>query len=299
MLQKLYCYKSKAITLGGEKPCDAIEPILSATATYYSKNISMALKDDGCLVFNEHGNLTQQGNAASTHIFATVPDSFLPKEHGSLMVIVQSNDEPHFRFMEQGRYLHGPGLYGIILNKVFMQRLEPPYPNQCSKDGEGTDNLIDSRYTQNNCLQSCLLRRMFSECGAVPDTMRQHVGSKLNVTNTNLTESQTSECLYRTLQAAFLLPPRNCNCPYACYDVLYNPLTQKYDDRVRQWNFTIAYQSLTVTEVKEEPLNTETSVLSSFGGFIGLLLGASVLSIVEIILVVILVPVRAVYNIGK
>ena len=296
----MHCYKNKAITKNnGEQPCETIDPALSVSATYYNKTINLESRSDGCYVFNKGGNLTQKGNAASANIAATVSDSFHANETVYLQVIIQGADEPYFRFMEQSRYLHAPGSYVIVLNKVFMERLEYPYPSQCSKDGNGTDNLMDMRYTQINCEESCLLRIMFKECGALPDTMSQYLTKEMNMTQTNLTEAERRKRLHTVIKQGLILPPKECNCPYACMDTQFNPLVQKLGSLERRWEITLAYQSLTVTSVTEEPLTTYSDVLSSFGGFMGLLLGASVLSIGEIILVVILVPVRALYNIGK
>ena len=272
---------------------------MSIDATYYKRTVKLESRTDGCFVFNKNGALTQEGNAASTKISVTVLDSFLPNESLNLQVIIQSADEPYFRFMEQARYLHGPGLYAITLNKVQMERLEYPYPSKCSKDGDGTDNLIDMRYTQTNCEESCMLRRMIKQCKAVPDVITPYLTKDISMTETNLNETQTRECLHTVIKGELLLPPKKCNCPYACVDTLFNPLVQKLESSERTWNISIAYQSLTVTSVTEEPLITYSDVLSSFGGFMGLLLGACVLSIGEIILVVILMPVRALCNIGK
>ena len=308
--RQLYCYKKKA--LGTRYSCEYISnSTLEGTCQYYSKKCNLIKLRNGCFVFNSGGNLTQKGDGDAvelqfkdTSLNDNVIHSYMNKSKGNLLqllVFIHNFDEPQSHIMELSKSMYPFGFYNIQLQKEVTKRQPPPYISNCSENGAGTENLLKQRYTRRNCYDSCRVRRLYSKCGAVLDHMENFNTSDMSSNVGEKSESELRECLdeHWHLDQHVDLPPKGCDCPYPCNDIIYKQQVQKVIDSKNNWHFFVRYSERSITHITQTPLYTIPNALSNLGGFMGLLAGLSVLSLAEIIFFLSICLTRAILALRK
>ena len=205
-----------------------------------------------------------------------------------------------------------PGYYTeISLQKKVYHRLEAPYASKCSSK-MAFKSLIEGNYTVKNCFVSCLLHEMYKRCGDIISQGRYFMSADEyppKVPPKHKNPKELAECwndLYRNSSAIL------CGCPTPCYEeryitkVTHMPfrealftsgmriaIAQALNMPQRQANLetlkqniirlSVFYESfVTETEI-EQPLYDIGSLLGDFGGLMGLLIGASVISLLEVL----------------
>ena len=281
-MKQLGCFNGKSIE-DVNKTCDPSpeEKITLESCHYYYKNCSVKVLNNGCILLNPAGQMTQQGTARPIEIRFSRPAGVL----SPIIILIQGHEEPYHRFIELDQYVKYPGEYEVNLEKVVISRLPDPYPQKCTSDGKDTDIILESgeTYTRSKCYHGCALRRMFKECGAVIDLWKKTANQILTSNATKLSDSVKRKCLKRNMQNARGLPPRLCNCPFACSGTFYNPTFIKERDSTNKWSLNIRYEQLRLQVIQERAQSTLSDMLSTLGGLLGLLAGMSFLSLIEII----------------
>ena len=91
------------------------------------------------------------------------------------------------------------------------------------------------------------------------------------------------KCLLQFLEAAIYSPAEECNCPLSCHEIQFNQLFLKTkEEKMNVWQLAFQYRSRKTTIMGEFPLYTPLGLLSDVGGLVGLLVGMSLLSVIEL-----------------
>ena len=287
-MKGLECHNNRTIESANQNSSCEPHPndkLVLDKCLFYSKPCQVKVLDSGCMVFNANGTAKQLGNGQTLSLQFSSPVSVKSR----LAIIIQSADEPYVRILEASRYFYIAGVYDIMLGREEIYRQPPPYPSQCSSQGENTDNLVTGRYTRANCYYSCAVRKMLETCGTVVDEWKEvmsQIQDEKSRSQPNMNDTEERTCLKDQMRQIIALPPRNCTCPLPCQDIFFHPTFTKINDANNMWRFNIQYNSLREALIKEVPMNSIGGMLSTLGGLMGLLAGMSALSIVEIVVCV-------------
>ena len=202
-----------------------------------------------------------------------------------------------------------PGFYTeVAFKKKFYERLAAPYPTNCSSFSS-IRNIFGGDHTVENCLIACLLLALYRKCGTASEKVRYFMPESEYPTLKN--RSQNSQaCMNTVYMNASTL---ECDCPQPCYEVKYEtkvtvtPLTgssftpglikelarivnisslgadndESYRPHIAR--LSVFYDSFDTEAYIEQALYGTESLFSDFGGLMGLLLGASFISLLELI----------------
>ena len=157
-----------------------------------------------------------------------------------------------------------------------------PYPSNCSS----RKTLFSHVYTVVSCEEECLFKEVYQTCGDVPDIWRKHLESPVKSYQGEEYLNQTA-CIWHMinmyLNGEFSL---RCQCLTACKVVSYKAEVKRVgESKHNEWGFFISYApSRKETHIKQVPDYTLEEFLGAFGGILGLCVGASLLSVIEILL---------------
>jgi len=193
-----------------------------------------------------------------------------------------------------------PGITNIQIEREFIQNLPEPY-NPCIIEAK-TDyisnlfqqfNQSNKVYSQKDCIEMCVKTHIMIYCNCTA------LDEKTCLTNETLKECATN--LYFKFQTKSIELPAYClsNCSLECNFINYNTikdsisLTDQYlvaINRTDLKNLTenliflsINYKSKQYTLINQLPKTQPFDVVNSFGSLLGLFIGFSFLSLVEIL----------------
>jgi len=277
------------------------------------QEVPVSLFEGVCFKFNHNGTHTQVGEGSyygmSVILFVNQSDTvpFCGFDEGSgVKLVIQSHDA--FPFPLENGVLLKPGAYTrVMLQKQVYERLPPPYPSKCVNEGS---LIYPGLYTPRSCKRSCFVLYAKEACGGTDAFVEYFTGEKrdppLNMTELN--------CFYnKQIEAAWPVNARRCNCPLQCLEEKFLPTvsqslwpapadlpyykkifasalalnhTKMTDDYVYS-NFlkvNIFFSELSYEQVKEIPEWTKQKLVSDIGGQMGIWIGASLFSVLELII---------------
>ena len=128
-----------------------------------------------------------------------------------------------------------------------------------------------------------MFRKMIQECQNVPDQWKKFRSEREKVNNK--TDQQIRLCLYISKVKFRNIP---CDCPPPCSERQMQVTHQYYKPHylTKDWEIYFNFQSKMVTHVREFPSYTISKFLSDIGGALGLFVGMSCLSVLEIVVFV-------------
>ena len=180
----------------------------------------------------------------------------------------------------------------LILNKIEEKRLGLPY-NQCYHDDEmiffpGNKTIIDyivrtinQSYRQTDCLQLCFDVYYMKEnpCGCTNTSL----GNVWNNCFVDFERSNLTGCTYKKKFSFFNQSIQNkCKeyCPFECDTIKYE--VSSYSTYRIETRFSIYFESLKYTLIKQLRKQQEFDLLSNIGGIFGLFIGVSFVTLFEI-----------------
>ena len=268
-----------------------------------------------CYRFNHHGQFKQRraGAHSGFHIILflnvsdTTPWSFIDVGDAVEVIIQNASEYP---LTESPTILGKAGhLSQIDIRKTEIQRMKSPFPSNCT-DGEDANILYPGKYTTLNCMESCIAYNSAKECGVV---MFHHLPYMPNANGSlRLAQKEDLECYMRAFQKVIDADFSSCSCSLSCHETIFQksasysqwPATADLpfyktilseslglnasnlsDEFVRR-NFLkisvffgdMKYRK--ITEVRQYPLS---GLISDIGGQMGIWLGASMFSFIELI----------------
>ena len=184
------------------------------------------------------------------------------------------------------------GNYNLFLSQTQYRRLQHPYADNCTDKNPMPNPMSTTIYSKSACLRYCLMKIWLTKCQDVPDFYQQYIQEDA-YRSSNFTQEKVSECLRSNLNAN----RSQCDCPLACEETNYllrfeNPI---YLKSKQTWNIFLHNQEEKVTKIQQVPAYTMEDLLGAAGGILGLAIGASSLSVVELLTYFVLYLVRKIY----
>ena len=271
--------------------------------------------EPSCVVFNQNESLDQElpflSAGLETVFFINRSDTSVqnkgPKEYIPRMdaVRVYLHSKEVYLDLHNSHVTAKLGFFTtIVIKKVKIVREKAPYPSNCTNDELKQLNFYPGNYTQQGCFDTAWSKVSYPKCGHVYDAMEPYF-PKENYRKVEFNKT----CLDNlVLKQGYKYDV----CPLPCHEVkfdikvqtetkwpLENDLTafRKMVSNMIESNVTdeyiysnfgkvlIAYDTFDVVEYQEKPKYSTQKMLSDFGGLIGIYLGASLISMIEIFIV--------------
>ena len=187
----------------------------------------------------------------------------------------------------------------IALKKRTTFRKEHPYTSNCTQ-GNNEHRIFPGKYSVVNCDYSCMEEKVINICGWPSHQTAAYMPRKRKLRlYDNFNASSNLKCLQRKEVVQNLLTTE-CNCPIPCHETTYKKtlslLKWPNDNEYDVW---IYFEEMLNEIVTELPEWTFTKLISDIGGQTGVWLGASVLSIVELLMLMASTPVYLLRNKNK
>jgi len=203
----------------------------------------------------------------------------------------------------------------IEIQKKMYTRLPAPHPSGCQQDTKFMDTENQYRYTRTSCIEFCFIRYGLKQCSEVIQPRYAALVPQwmLRKYRRNATYEELYECHAEVTKSFHEMAGEICDCPLACTEVIYlrrihtvplnvgyirllNGLMKRHNvsvgtcEKFRNSIFylDVYYPRLGYELVSEKAAYSITDIFSDFGGQLGLALGASALSIVELMIIMIL-----------
>ena len=229
-----------------------------------------------CITFNPDGNIS----VPYTGLDISIKFYIYPTESVNMTYLVGMHDFDGSRValheMTAGRYEFQ------LRERMDIHRLGKPYPSNCTA-GKHL-NMFPGRYTQEKCKDTCLVKLLLKRCGHVPDMFKSFMTEE----DMKLVRKVDGirNCWRETYIYFYAGDGHNhCECPLSCNDVSYDYvfLTQEKWHAKNSTEIHLICTSLKKVHLIELPAYPITKFMSDIGGWLGLLVGMSALSVVEII----------------
>ncbi|XP_065645107.1 uncharacterized protein LOC105844209 [Hydra vulgaris] len=178
--------------------------------------------------------------------------------------------------------------YSINMEKTIIELLPSPFPSKCKDDKD--NDMFPGKYTRRSCLETQNYIGMFKECGDIFDYMKQYIPKDiLQKYKKNDTKSNFFNCMYsysmREAKSSSVL------CPFPCSETQISMVVSsrnyfKNDQRRDLKIYSIGIQYTLVDSyriVKEKQLYYIHQLACEIGGLIGLMVGFSLISAIEIV----------------
>ncbi|XP_064596660.1 acid-sensing ion channel 3-like [Liolophura sinensis] len=177
--------------------------------------------------------------------------------------------------------------------EVFKNKFQPsPYrafgDRKCQvTTGDFRHPLVPTgKYTLRACQDACMIESTRNFCGCQMDYIKKHTEEKM-CDPIRIIDCQT-KMVERFLNNSLSVPL--CDCPFPCEDLVYDttlsssPIRNAMDkDRGNDVLVHIHFNRLKIVSTEQVPDYTTGDVFASIGGQMGLFLGASIITVTEIL----------------
>ena len=266
-----------------------------------------------CYSFNVNGSLYQNraGSLYGLNIELFIMPSNTTSYQG-VLVMVHHIDEFPFPLLD--RIFLPPGFWSnILLRKTTVIRKDSPYKSNCTH-GWNKPRIFPGYYTVPNCEMSCTESEAMKRCGLTltPVTatyLPYETRSKLlKRANSSLVE----KC-FNDPKIIKLLFNKDCKCQIPCHEIRYHKtlsflkwpndhLLPEYKRKISGINkstnisanflrsslfaVSVYFDEMAAEIITEVPEWTATKFISDIGGQMGVWLGASVFSVIELLFLI-------------
>ena len=246
-----------------------------------------------CVTWNWNNTLFQIYNKAKVEFEIDV-EVFTKFHHQPTIDVIVHHHEIKGEFQNPQIQIISGLTYQLNIRKSVTKRLPAPFPSNCSD--KKPNSLFPGKYNRHTCIALDFDLKTYERCGGLKDFpfvyispnvmhLYQQNRSILNVTNCFLEEN---------------IERYKADCPVACSETNYDvtsfviPLEDPTSlTKVHAYSVEIGYQTSDSYQIMEEKeLYPWDKFASEFGGLIGLLIGASLFSVVEIFVYLLLCCIR-------
>ena len=183
--------------------------------------------------------------------------------------------------------------YTLTMDKTLIIRLPAPY-SKCTKAGF---DILPGMYARRTCIESYDLLRTFKKCGDTTDYMREHVYNYLSHDEYNkYAKAKPFESMVNCIKnVTKRWKLKTHSCPFPCKELElgtviafkeFNKDSYEGDQNNKTLDYAIEIQLQNVDSYKimeEKALYPWKQMACEIGGFLGLVMGASMLSMIEIL----------------
>ena len=175
--------------------------------------------------------------------------------------------------------------YDIKIRKRTIKLLGLPYTDCVKGAGSYSQNKFSGNYTITKCKKGCFLERVFEKCGAIPPMYKKHLREPQRFENKTLVNNTFGQACMKTIENDEKV---TTDCDAIC------ELRPCYEEQIitdAEFNrfinpnvadIAFSYPSFMVEIIEEVPAYTWQDLFSNFGGCVGLMTGASILSLFEL-----------------
>ena len=284
----LYCYKNKSFW--GSQYCHQHISVSGKEFTKdYSNAVACARVNSSDIMNAKLGTGIIQVRDRGTRIQRSTKSL---QDYGIRVNLVGSlhTDRPSYNFLKFGEYRFQ------ILSVTIINRLGFPFKSNCT-NGEGDINVFPEPYTRKKCIDTRMFKKFLKKCHDVPDHWKEYVRPHHEIgwddSYGNMTNINIYRCFYKVLSSSGLdrYIADHKDCPLPCKELIFEnemETRQEYSmndikSRGARSSFSIRFNSKRVTEITEVAVYTLDDFFSDLGSWLGLLVGMSLLSIVELI----------------
>ena len=252
--------------------------------------------NNSCITWNFNGDLSDMYSHVELGFSFNVPER-LTADPSIIAVIHDPNIEEVD--IPNAVHLQSHVSNDIKLDKTIVKRLPRPYPSNCIN--ETSDDIFPGKYSRHTCLDSNNYIEMFKTCGDTFDYAKQFVPRHIKkIFGRNRTIGDAERCIwaYRMTEA------KKSTCTFPCYEIEYD-VRPVYGKRITHENtqtfdVQIQYNKVdTYKIIEEKALYSSEQLACEIGGLIGLLLGASLISMIEIFAYVFLMIYNRIAAVGR
>ena len=251
---------------------------------------------DNCYIINRKGQLSLTGiNDKLDFVFYLKSRNSTSYKLHFYMFSVKEFKNRHAKILLSDDYKElKAGYTKLYISKTVTKRLPYPYNTNCSN---GKPNTLSSHYSFSSCRMGCLINKWLDKCGSIPDFYQQFVAEDKHL-NSNLSHSEMQKCLWERRRR---FNPLNCTCPLPCSDETYKANVGSFEPTtykiryLQMWRFHIHNADNKVMHITQVPDYTLDDFLGALGGFVGLAIGASMLSFVELCIYFVLSVISKMY----
>ncbi|KFD50581.1 hypothetical protein M513_08530 [Trichuris suis] len=264
-----------------------------------------------CYMFNSDNSQNRTTSRAgpiyglSLVVYVDV-DDYLPTTKASgVRLVVHSQDE--YPFPDTNGYNAPTGLmssFGLRLRKI--ERLPAPY-GDCVHEGKTEDYIYkDQVYTLEGCYRSCFQMELIKACGCGDPRFPVPEGRR----HCRVEEREKRNCLEEFTQTTGGLHGQfthKCKCTQPCHQYVYDisfsaaewPTPKSHLDscegtteecqetyRKNALSLEIYFEQLNYEVLKEMQAYQWVNLMADFGGQLGLWMGVSVITIIEVLVLV-------------
>lgn len=273
-----------------------------------------------CVTLNRHSMLTQYTagkryglnmiiyNAKVNDPLYTDPvkDPLRDRRRG---IMVSMHDPKEHLTYDEGVVIPAGFHSHISLKKSIEKRLPSPYTSKCEQGGPDKKSIYPGKNTQLMCSESCKYMALQRHCKGLLPMLKPFIDASKFPYKGNSSFLTLAKCITANLAT---IDRSNCQCLPHCYDEMYTPTTSRTPwpekwhvpyltslvnnvegfknrtlslDELREklLMVSIYYEEFTETLHEEEPRYDLLGVASDLGGQLGLFIGASLISIAEIL----------------
>lgn len=255
----------------GSKSCNSDKYLTSLTQYYHA-----------CFTWNYNGDF----HDAYGHAFLMfeVNETFT-KQHSYIVALVH---DPRVKELDMTNrvILEPKKTYELRIVKTILRRLPSPYPSNCTA-GKPID-VFPGKYTRRTCIESKVFLKMLKKCGDVPDHVAQYIPQHIKQKYaTNNSVRDVLKCIYG-FQKEEIEIATDCVLPCEEMELMTmlssHEMNGKQDGNKSIYRVDIQYQNVdTYRVVAEKKLFSWDQVIGEVGGLLGLVIGASFMSVIEII----------------
>ena len=198
----------------------------------------------------------------------------------------------------------------VELKTTEIERLPPPFPSKCTIGDNFESLLYPGEYSIQNCQESCFALKVSKECDFIDFYTNTTLPKELKKPFPKTHED--FQCGFRIFEKLEKTNFASCECPLSCFETkfaktvsfsrwpsaadmpIYKKLfskalgvnTSQMTDEFVERNFlrlTVFFGDMTYNKVKETQMYTVDKVISEIGGLMGIWIGASMFSLLEIL----------------
>jgi len=171
------------------------------------------------------------------------------------------------------------GYYRFELSKKIKKRLPPPYSNCTANSTENSK--LGGAYTVHKCTHQCILKHTENKCKAIPAFYQSYFEHQHKLQK----DKQAEDCVREVVKNTSVEKTcyDKCAIPPCSEEIFHAVMTHTAKtDLSHTLDLDFLFPSLSETRIVEYPEYTWQELFSKFGGMLGLMTGASVLSFFEI-----------------
>ena len=250
---------------------------------------SLRKHNHSCFVWNYGGNL--HDTYSHTHIQFKVNKTSARKF--SHMVLIFHDPEVTELELTNQVLLEPHKTYLLQIKETIIKRLPNPFPSNCAYSVPGV--IFDGKYTRRKCIESFNHIKMLKMCGDALDYPKRFMSEDLiRKYWRNETTMNKWFCMMTFSKAEVAGVD---DCPVPCEELELSVVSSFHGvendkskcEEEETYDVHIQYANIDANRIVEEKqLYSWDQIAGEVGGFLGLVIGASFISIVEIVLYLIL-----------